>query len=95
MIKSLFLKVSIIPFFIISNLFVGAHATFYTSGQIITNDYVKELNVSAHETETSVQFNNDGTKMFITGDRHLNLKDVHEFSYQLPLTYQQQRMSLL
>ena len=53
MIKSLFLKVSIISFFIISNLFVGiAHATFYTSGQIITNDYVKELNVSAHETET-------------------------------------------
>ena len=86
MIKSLFLKVSIISFFIISNLFVGiAHATFYTSGQIITNDYVKELNVSAHETETrSVQFNNDGTKMFITGDRHLNLKDVHEFSLSTP-----------
>ena len=53
MIKSLFLKVSIISFFIISNLFVGiAHATFYTSGQIITNDYVKELDVSAHDTET-------------------------------------------
>ena len=57
---------------------------------------MKELNVSAHETETrSVQFNNDGTKMFITGDRHLNLKDVHEFSLSTPFDYQQQRMSLL